>query len=169
MKSTEQQESFLAMLGRCEGAIVKVCLAFTDRQPDNVRDLYQEIVCNLWQAYGRFRRECAENTWVYRIALNTAVTQLRRRGRAPAIVRLTEEMRHSLVDDGDPLRERLYELIDRLNNVDKSLILLVLDGIPYRDIAAITGLREPAARERVYRIKQKLIKLNESENGTVSI
>ena len=162
----KQEERFLEMLARCERTVFKVCLFYTDRQPDNVRDMYQDIVCNLWKAWHRFRGESTENTWVYRIALNTTTTQLRRRRRAPSIVRLTDEMVQSLADrQQEELADRLYRLIDRLGKVDKSLILLYLDGLPYKDIASITGIAETTARKRVERIKQKLITLNEENNG----
>ena len=162
----KQEEQFLEMLARCERTVFKVCLFYTDRQPDNVRDMYQDIVCNLWEAWHRFRGESTENTWVYRIALNTATTQLRRRSRAPSIVRLTDEMVQSLADrQQEELADRLYRLIDSLGKADKSLILLYLDGLPYKNIASITGIAETTARKRVERIKQKLITLNEENNG----
>jgi len=160
-----EQDTFMEMLARCERTVFKVCLLYTDRHPEHVRDLYQDIVCNLWQAWPRFRSHSTENTWVYRIALNTAVTQFRRTSRAPSVIRLTDEMYRTLAEQtSDPMRDRLYELIDRLNKADRALVLLVLDGFPYRDIASITGLREGAVRERVYRIKQRLINLNNNDN-----
>lgn len=76
----DQRESeFMEMLARCERTLFKVCLFYTDRQPDNVRDMYQDIVCDLKQAWPNFRHESKENTWVYRVALNTAVAQLLKR------------------------------------------------------------------------------------------
>ena len=58
----DQRESeFMEMLARCERTLFKVCLFYTDRQPDNVRDMYQDIVCNLWQAWPNFRHESKEN------------------------------------------------------------------------------------------------------------
>lgn len=160
-----EQDTFMEMLARCERTVFKVCLLYTDRQPEHVRDLYQDIVCNLWQAWPRFRSQSTENTWVYRIALNTAVTQFRRTRRAPSVIRLTDEMYRTLAEQtSDPMRDRLYELIDRLNKADRALVLLVLDGFPYRDIASITGLREGAVRERAHRIKLRLINLNNNDN-----
>lgn len=162
----KQEENFLEMLARCERTVFKICLFYTDRQPDNVRDMYQDIVCNLWEAWPRFRGDSKENTWVYRIALFTATTQLRRRSRAPAVIRLTDEMMQSLVDcQQEEMSIRLYRLIDCLGKADKSLILLYLDGLPYKEIASITGIAENTARKRVERIKKKLINLNEENNG----
>ena len=156
----------MAMLARCERTVFKVCLFYTDRQPDNVRDMYQDIVCNLWQAWPNFRGESKENTWVYRVALNTAVAQLRKRRRTPSFVLLTDEMVTTLVDpQQEELQKQLYSLIDQLNKADKSLILLYLDKIPYDQIAEIVGVSEAAARKRVERIKQKLIILNTEDNG----
>lgn len=162
----KREDDFMAMLARCERTVFKVCLFYTDRQPDNVRDMYQDIVCNLWQAWPRFRGESSENTWVYRIAINTAATQLRRRNRTLGIVRLTDEMVATLADcQQENLAESLYRLIDLLGKTDKSLILLYLDKIPYDQIAEIVGITETAARKRVERIKQKLIQLKTKDNG----
>ncbi|MBQ7490135.1 MAG: sigma-70 family RNA polymerase sigma factor [Bacteroidales bacterium] len=164
----KQEEEFMEMTARCERLLFKVCLFYTDRQPDNVRDMYQDIVCNLWQAWPSFRHESKENTWVYRVALNTAATQLRKRSRAPSIVLLSDEMVSTLVDcRQDELSNRLYRLIDHLGKADKSLILLYLDKIPYNQIAEIVGVSEAAARKRVERIKQKLITLNNEDNGKI--
>ena len=162
----KREDDFMAMLARCERTVFKVCLFYTDRQPDNVRDMYQDIVCNLWQAWPRFRGDSSENTWVYRIAINTAATQLRRRNRTLGIVRLTDEMVATLADcQQENLAESLYRLIDLLGKTDKSLILLYLDKIPYDQIAEIVGITETAARKRVERIKQKLIQLKTKDNG----
>jgi len=161
------QEDFLAFLSRCERTVFKVCLTYTDRQPDSVRDLYQDIVCNLWQSWPRFRHESSENTWVYRIALNTAASQWRKKSRMPAIVQLSDELVTTLAEwQQENLEDRLYKLIDQLCNADKSLIMLYLDNIPYVQIADILGVTETVARKRVERIKQKLVRLNTQDNGT---
>ena len=145
---------------------MKVCLAFTDRQPESVREMYQEAVCALWEAWPRFRGESKESTWVYRIALNTAVTQLRHRSRQPRLVELTDEMERTLREEKtDALVDRLYTLIDRLAPPDRALILLYLDKLPEREIATVTGISEGNVRLRIHRIKQKLIALN-NEYGT---
>lgn len=160
------EQEFMEMTARCERMLFKVCLFYTDRQPDNVRDMYQDIVCNLWQAWPSFRHESKENTWVYRVALNTAAAQLRKRSHRPSIVLLSDEMVSTLVDcQQDELSNRLYRLIDHLSKADKSLILLYLDKIPYNQIAEIVGVNEVAARKRVERIKQKLITLNTEDHG----
>lgn len=168
LKMEKNEQDFMAMLARCERIVFKICLVFTDRQPDSVRDLYQDIVCNLWQGWGRMRGDSTEGTWVYRVALNTAVSQLRRHRRTPVIVRLSDEMIATLADTRqEDLYDKLYRLIDRLDDTDKSLILLYLDNIPSRQIAIITGVGEATARKRIERIKQKLIKLNEQDNGSI--
>ena len=103
-----------------------------------------------WQAWPNFRHESKENTWVYRVALNTAVAQLRKRSRSPSYVLLTDEMVATLADlKHEELAESLYRLIDLLGKADKSLILLYLDKIPYDQIAEIVGISEAAARKRV--------------------
>lgn len=110
--------------------IYKVCMTFTDRQPDNVRDLYQDIVCNLWEGRHKWRGRCSGSTWHYRVALNTAISQWRRRRRRPTIVELTPEMAETMAEEQhDSMVNELYRRIDRLGNVDKAVTLLYLDGL----------------------------------------
>ena len=75
--SERLQKDFLEMLNQCQGIVMKVCLCFTDRQPANIDDLYQDIVSELWTSYPRFRQESKPSTWVYAVALNTALMRHR--------------------------------------------------------------------------------------------
>ena len=74
MKQNKRYIAFMEMLRRSDSTIFKICLMFTDRDPENVKDMYQDIVCSLWESWPRFRGQCKENTWVYSIAFNTAVS-----------------------------------------------------------------------------------------------
>ena len=152
------------MLGRCEYTVFKVCYMFTDRKKDHVLDLFQEVVYNLWRGYGDFRRESCESTWVYRVALNTALMHKRRHRRAPVMVTLDEATYHTLAESAkDELVERLYELIDLLKDEDKELIFLYLDGLTAKEAAEVTGKAESTVKNRLQKIKQELKKMNENE------
>lgn len=156
------QKEFLEMLDQCQGIVMKVCLFFTDRQPANIEDLYQDIVSVLWESYPRFRRQSKLSTWVYTVALNTAV--MYRRSRNPKFVALTQEMCENIADTGgDKQVDRLYQLIDRLDAKDRTLLFLYLDKVPQRDIAHMLNTSEDTINKRISRLKQKLKKMNDNE------
>lgn len=154
------------MLRQCQGTLMKVCLYYTDRKPDSIRDLYQEIACNMWTAWPSFQGKSSLNTWVTRIALNVAGQGVRKRKRQAQFVDMDERFYDRLADEATDARyQRLYRLIDRLENeADRRLLFLYLDRHRLRDIAEMTGMTEAAVKQRIYRIKQKLSILNQQEN-----
>lgn len=164
-KETRHTE-FEQMLRRSRRIIYGICLAFTDRQPDNVDDLYQEIVCNLWRGWSKFRGESNPTSWVYRIALNTAGMELRKRKRRERyeFIPIDENLLNTLSERIDPRREELYELIDQLPDDEKKLLFLYLDHLTHTQIAEITGTTEDAVKQHIYRVKQKLIQLHKQED-----
>lgn len=153
---------FLQMLRQCEGTLAKVCLYFSHRNPEALRDLYQEIACALWESWPSFRGDSSTNTWVMRVALNVAGQEARRRKRISEFVELDESFYSALADQATNLRyHRLYTLIDHLDNDDdRKLVFLYLDRHRLREIAEMTGSTEAAVKQKLYRIKQKLHKLN---------
>lgn len=157
---------FEQMLRRSRCILYKVCLAFTDRQADHVDDLYQEIVCNLWRGWPKFRGESDPTTWVYRIALNTAGMELRKRKRRERyeLVPLDEGLLGTLREDDDPRRETLYNLIDQLPDDEKKLLFLHLDHLTNAQIAEVAGTTEAAVKQHLYRIRQKLIQMHRQED-----
>ena len=153
------EQRFVETVSEHEGAILRVCLAFTDRRPENVRDMYQEIVYNLWKAFPAFRGGSKVSTWVYHVALNTAVSQSRRAAMLPPFIKLDEAHLDDLAEEcRDELVEQLYELIDMLDVNDKRLIFMYLDKLPVHIISKEMNLSEFAVRQRIRRIKLKLIK-----------
>lgn len=154
------------MLRRSRRILYNVCLAFTDRRPENVDDLYQEIVCNLWRGWPKFRGKSDATSWVYRVALNTAGMELRRRKRRDfgTPVPIDKGLQILLADESDPLRERLYELIDKLPEDEKKLLFLHFDNLTNAQIAAITGKSESAIKQRLYRIRQKLLQIKKQDD-----
>lgn len=166
MKSKEEQENFISTLRQNDGVIFKICMMFTDRQPDNIRDLYQDIVCNLWESREKYREECSIRTWFYRIGLSTAVSQLRKRRHTPLIIELTKEMEESIKEEKQDERiEELYNMINQLNKADKALILLYIDKVPLAEIASIMGITYMAVGKRISRIKEKLQTQKKNQDG----
>lgn len=149
------------MLRSMDGMLFLVCRLFTDRQRDHISDLYQEIVCNLWESWPHFQHRSDAKTWAYKVALNTVSDMERSRTRRPNLVQLDRQLCNTLADSsGDEQVDRLYELIDRLEEEDKQIIFLYLDRLKASEIASLTGYTEAAVKQRIYRIKQKLKTMN---------
>lgn len=164
-RANSQHIAFLEMLYRSDSTIFKVCLMFTDRDPENVKDMYQDIVCSLWESWPNFRGQSKENTWVYSIAFNTAVSQVRHRSLSPMFTRLDDETYSRLAEESqNSLVERLYEFIDCLSPDEKTILLLYLDRVPAREMGLTLGITEAAVNHRIERIKNKLKNLNQKNN-----
>lgn len=164
MKDNIEQE-FLSVIKTYERVIYKVCYMYvTPNAPLN--DLYQEVVLNIWKSFEKFRGESKISTWIYRIALNTCISFLRKEKNVPEIVVLTQE-ETGIVDEQDELQimlKELYRLINQLGQLDKSLILLYLEDKSYDEISEITGLTVTNVATKLSRIKEKLKKMNIESN-----
>lgn len=152
------------MVRKHEALVYKVCLAFTRQRRDEVEDLKQEILCNLWKGYGGFRRESGESTWVYKVALNTGLQYYRRNKRILRPEPLTPQMAERYVDEADrPQLDRMYELIHRLDDEEQKLLFLYLDDVGGKEMARILGLSQGNVRIKLFRIKEKLKKMAQYE------
>ncbi|MGR3810986.1 RNA polymerase sigma factor [Jiulongibacter sp. NS-SX5] len=147
------EESFLQMIDQHQGILVKVSRLYED-QPEDRRDLFQEIVLQLWRSYPKFRAEAKESTWVYRIALNTAITIFRKKTKRNQV--LTEVDLPDFVIEENGQLEQLMWAIQRLNKLDKALILLYLEDKSYKEMAEISGYSESNVGVKLNRIKKKL-------------
>ncbi|MBG6129662.1 RNA polymerase sigma-70 factor (ECF subfamily) [Aquimarina sp. EL_43] len=153
-----KEYEFTRIIKENEGVIFKITTIYTNNYEDQ-KDLYQEIVYQLWKSYDSFKGDSKISTWMYRVGLNTAITRLKkekRRGNQieiyDVIMRQTEQY-----DTGFEERlKKLYAHIHNLNELDKGLILLLLEGKKYEEIAAITGLSPTNVGTKISRIKQKL-------------
>jgi RNA polymerase sigma-70 factor (ECF subfamily) len=155
------EEEFIALVRANERIIYKVCSFYVSPKVA-AEDLYQEVVANLWRGYSGFRGQSAPSTWIYRIALNTCVSYIRKenRHRRPAPVPETH------AEEGNEDRiALLYRLIATLSTIDKAVILLWLEEKSYAEIAEITGLTAANVGVRLTRIKNRL-KSHESWNST---
>ena len=132
----------------------------------SLNDLYQEVVLNIWRSFTKFRNECKISTWIYRIALNTCISFIRKEKNIPEFVTLNPDV-NTVVDENDPLHEmlrQLYHLINQLGQLDKSIILLYLEEKSYDEIAEITGLTVTNVATKISRIKDKLKKMKRKED-----
>ena len=134
--------------------------------PADREDLFQEICLQLWKAYPKFRAEAKFTTWMYRVALNTAISTVRKNRNKPGFESLGV---YELPADENPEEKGqvklLYSAISKLNRIDKAIILLWLEDKSYDEIASIIGTSKNNVSVKLVRIKRKLEKLVlESEN-----
>jgi RNA polymerase sigma factor (sigma-70 family) len=151
------RKEFVDILNNHRGLIYKVCHLYCD-DPEDRKDLFQEIVLQVWKSLGSFRQESTIGTWMYRIALNTAITHFRKEKRLGGKVSLNGIDIPDLNDSSekeDQLKE-LFKAIEDLDRIDKSIILLYLEEKNYEEISEITGLTRTNVGVRLNRIKIKL-------------
>ena len=153
-----KEESFTRIIKDNEGVIFKITTIYTDNGQDQ-KDLYQEIVYQLWKSFDSFRNESKISTWMYRIALNTAIGQLKKskkHSNRTGIDQVVLQQTENYDTEFENRLKMVYEQIHQLNILDKGLILLLLEGKKYEEISEITGLSETNVGTRISRIKQKL-------------
>ncbi len=152
------QQAFLDLVNPHRGIVYKICNLYCD-DAEARKDLFQEVMLQLWKAFPTFRHESKLSTWMYRIALNTAISNFRRERRKPQVSSL-DDLAFDVPDLGDTETSedlaRLMSAIARLNDLEKAIILLYLDEKSYLEIAAITGISRSNVAVRIHRIKTKL-------------
>lgn len=154
------EREFVSVIREYERIIYKVCYLYTTPHA-SLNDLYQEVVINLWKAFPKFRGECKISTWIYRIALNTCISFIRKEKNIPEFVTLTcADDRVDETDATQVMLRKLYRLINRLGQLEKSIILLYLEEKSYEEIAEITGLTVTNVATKLSRTKEKLRKMN---------
>jgi len=150
------KKEFIDLIENNKGIIHKVALTYSSNNADK-DDLYQEICLQLWRSFGNYRGYSKLSTWLYRVALNTAISSVRKRKMFIDTVELDPE-RHFLVKDSDKLEDtsKLMKAIYRLDNIDRAIILLWLEEKKYEEISEITGLSKSAVSVRLVRVRKKL-------------
>jgi len=152
------KEEFIQHIKENEGIIYKVARLYTDSAEDQ-KDVYQNIVYQLWKSYPSFKANSKISTWMYRVALNIAISNLKKEKRKGTRVSIDNVLLNQIDHVDTVMEERitlLYAHIKKLSIVEKGIILLHLEGKSYDDIAAITGFTNTNIGTRLARIKQKL-------------
>jgi len=153
------EKEFLEIIQRNQGIVHKVCSFYCDSEDDR-KDLFQEIVAQLWKSFPSFRKESKFSTWMYRVALNTAITSFKKTKRRPDQGKLAYENLQVPDESYDQETEDniklLHKAIGRLTGIEKSIILLFLENKKYEEIAEITGITQNYVRVKMNRIKKKL-------------
>jgi len=154
----QQQQIFQQWLQQHKSLIFKVVRAYAFTVMDG-DDLFQEITLQVWKSIPRFRQESAVTTWLYRIALNTAIKwNKKERKHSPATS--LDNAQHILQESSNQVDEKLqwlYNEIQQLDEIDRSITLLMLDNFSYKEMAAILGITESNVGVKINRIKKQLI------------
>ncbi len=161
MDAKQQEQAFIALAETYKQVIYKVCYMYAT-DADNLNDLYQETVINLWKAFPRFRGESKESTWVYRISLNTCISFMRKAKSRPEVVPITVDLEAIAEEDTTAQLRELYRMINRLGQLERALILLWLEEKSYQEMADITGITRANVAVKLNRIKEKLKTMSNS-------
>lgn len=150
------EQEFTALLNRHQNIIHKVCSLYMTDHADR-EDLFQEITLQAWKAFGSFRGDAKFSTWLYRVALNTAITFFRKEKRQPTI--LSTEIFPEKTDYTEPLEEQvkaMYKAIAHLSKIDKALVMLYLEDYDYKEIGDMLGITPNNVAVKMNRVKTKL-------------
>ncbi len=157
----ELKPEFIHLVTNNQGIIHKVCNLYCDAA-DEREDLFQEILLQLWKGYKAFKGDAKPTTWMYRVALNTAISSFRKRKRRPMGQGLSDyefQIPSPVGDpDADEKRVFLYKAISKLSKVEKAIIMLYLEEHSYDEIAEIVGITRNHVGVKINRIKAKLKK-----------
>jgi|SRR5690554_1228512 len=162
MEKNKREQAFVKIVQDHERIIYKVCSIYvSDTFP--LADLYQEVVCNLWNGFPKFRNESTVSTWIYRVALNTCISGTRKEKKRPKGYLSVEELTDWLVEPeslDESIRE-MYRLINRLKTLEKVIVLLYLEEKSYQEIADITGFTLSNVGTKLKRAKEKLKQMSD--------
>ena len=158
MKPSEQQRIFEEWLAQHKGLIFKVVRAYAFNSHDQ-DDLFQEMTTQVWNSFPRYRGDSKVSTWIYRVAFYSAIgwskKEKRHRDKHQAIQR-EDRLLSQRSNPENPQLEWLYEQISQLDEIDRSLTLLMLDGFSYREIGKTMGLSQNYVGVKLNRIKKRL-------------
>ncbi|MBR6732519.1 MAG: sigma-70 family RNA polymerase sigma factor [Bacteroidales bacterium] len=152
---------FARIIREHKGTIYTVCYMFS-KDEEEVADLFQDILVNLWKGFAKFRGDSSIRTWIYRVSLNTCISADRKKKRRGETVPL--DMKINLFDDSaeDMKQVRmLQDRISRLGPFDRAIVLLWLENLSYEEIASIVGITVKNVSVRLFRIKEQLKKMSD--------
>ncbi|QWX84682.1 sigma-70 family RNA polymerase sigma factor [Cellulophaga sp. HaHaR_3_176] len=157
--SKELEHAFVTELENNQNIVHKVCTLYTNNK-DAHNDLFQEITIQLWKAYPKFRGDAKFSTWMYRVALNTAITLYRKSKKSISTLDYESVIFKIKADEYDETEEQqlklMYKAVKQLNDIDKALVFLYLEDKNYTEISETLGISEVNARVKMNRIKNKL-------------
>ena len=153
------EQGFLALMVTHQGIVHKICRIYRDGAEDR-EDLFQEITYQLWKAFPSFKGTAKVSTWMYRIALNTAIVSFRRKRPGLEYHPVLPDHAEEMPDENLAVRqEQLFAALKQLDDGEKAIITLYLEDLSYRQIAEVTGISENNVGVKLNRIKHKIQKI----------
>jgi RNA polymerase sigma-70 factor (ECF subfamily) len=166
---TARELQFQKWIESYKAILIRIVRSFAVQTSDQ-DDLFQEILLQLWMSLSKFEGRCEESTWIYRVAFNTALDWKRsgkRKNRNLQLLSLEQTPDNSKEKEspfgGPQVVDQLYQAIQTLPIVDATLVLLALDGLPYKQMAEVLGITEASVGTRLNRVKAKLAELLKGE------
>ncbi|EDM38087.1 RNA polymerase ECF-type sigma factor [Pedobacter sp. BAL39] len=165
MSQTQEQE-FIALIRQHNGMIHKICRMYRDSLEDR-EDLFQEITYQLWRSYPSFDAKAKKSTWLYRVALNTAIATFRKKMPEVSYTDVLPDLQlEELNEELAHRQDRFFAALKNLDEGDKALIALYLEELTYLEIAEIMGIKENYVGVKINRLKTKIQNEILRQNGT---
>jgi RNA polymerase sigma-70 factor (ECF subfamily) len=163
-----KETEFLELIGKHQGIVHKICSLY---EPDQHlrQDVFQEIVIQLWKNFGKFRQESSFSTWLYRVALNTAISYTRIKKRHINTTEIDKvgvtiaDLKYDNVQEEQ--LQQLYTSMHHLSDLERAIIMLYLEDKSYKEMEEIFGIKEATIRVKMNRVKEKLRKILKLENN----
>lgn len=153
----ESEREFAKIVKENKSSIYTICYMFSNKE-DEVNDLFQEILINLWKGYEKFEGKSKISTWIYRVAMNTCISAERKKQNRKDNVQLSMDL--NLYDESEDLDTKqiqmLHKRIGKLGIIDRAIILMWLENMSYEEIAAVVGISVKNVSVKLYRIKEQL-------------
>lgn len=159
------EKEFTDLLYQNQGIVHKICSLYFNNRADK-EDYKQELIIQLWKAFPSFSNQSKFSTWMYRVCLNAAIDILRKEKTKPKLVEFTSQNINAITEshiETNDNKEKLYQAINKLSDIDKGIITLYLDEFSYKEIAEIMGISESNTGVKINRIKSLILK--SIENG----
>ncbi|PLX21574.1 MAG: hypothetical protein C0597_03265 [Marinilabiliales bacterium] len=168
---TKKEEKFRRIIKDNEQRILSICRYYSSNDEDH-KDMYQEVLINIWKSIDSFRGDSQLSTWIYRVAVNTAMGFTNKEIRRQKVFLENKDYAlHNLVDLDENLakeKERMFEKLEnqmnQLSVIDKIIMTLVMESVNHKEIALIIGITEPNVRVKIHRIKNELKETLEKSN-----
>lgn len=162
MQKQEAEKEFEHLVREHELLLYKICRLYAYTEADR-QDLFQDIVIQLWRAYPRFKGASAVTTWLYRVALNTAISGLRKSKRNPDTADLGPALEqlgdNSINHEDEEKLQQMYKAIEQLTEIEKAIVMLYMEDHSYQEMEDILGIGQGNLRVKMNRIKEKLRQL----------
>lgn len=142
-----------------QAMVTQMCLGFVKGDNELANDLTQDVFVNIWNALPSYRGDASLKTWIYRITVNTCLQHIRKEKNRQSLPMVSDE--HPAQEQASSDYSDLYKAIGQLNEIDRLIIMMVLDELDYPEIASVVGINETNLRVKIHRIKLKLKKILE--------